>query len=261
MSHLCALPQESRPNRIPFLGVCYDSLDEKQVIDALLAREPQASFTFVVTPNADHLVRIHRSGGNVLNAYLEAGLCLNDSRIVGFLAAARGLGLPTVPGADLVRSLFQSALDPTWSLLLVGGTKDLFHRLVQKYDLKNARHYEAPMGLLHDAEKFDATLRAIEDNPARLILLAVGSPQQELLAYALQKGGKATGVALCIGAAVEFLVYPERRAPAWLSRLGLEWLYRLVREPRRLWRRYLIDSPRLFSLAYRDWQMSRRSRQ
>jgi N-acetylglucosaminyldiphosphoundecaprenol N-acetyl-beta-D-mannosaminyltransferase len=55
-------------------------------------------------------------------------------------------------------------------------------------------------------------------------------------------------VGLCIGASVEFLSGAKRRAPRWMQRAGLEWLYRLLSEPRRLWRRYLVKGPRVFKL-------------
>jgi UDP-N-acetyl-D-mannosaminuronic acid transferase (WecB/TagA/CpsF family) len=67
----------------------------------------------------------------------------------------------------------------------------------------------------------------------------------------------ATGVGLCIGASLEFLTGAKRRAPLWLQRLGLEWLFRLLTEPRRLWRRYLVEGPRIFVLWWR-WHLSRR---
>jgi N-acetylglucosaminyldiphosphoundecaprenol N-acetyl-beta-D-mannosaminyltransferase len=244
--------------RIPFLGVVYDPLEADEVLERLIARDPQAVFAQVVTPNSDHLVRIDQSGDTVRQAYLDAWLCLNDSRIVGMVAKARGIPFTTVPGADLVRDLFNSKhFEPSWPLLLVGGTPGMFATLVDRFGLQNAVHYDAPMGLLKDRVKFDATLAAIEDRPARFTLLAVGSPQQELLAHALVQRGKAKGIGLCIGAAVDFLVNPERRAPQWMSQAGLEWLFRLSREPRRLWRRYLIDSPKVFGLAFREWRAGR----
>jgi len=244
--------------RIPFLGVVYDPLEADEVLDRLIARDPQADFAQIVTPNSDHLVRIDQGDDTIRQAYLDAWLCLNDSRIVGMVAKARGIPLTTVPGADLVRDLFNSKrFDPSWPLLLVGGTPELFAALVDRFGLQNAIHYDAPMGLLKDRAKFDATLAAIEGRPARFTLLAVGSPQQELLAHALVERGRAKGVGLCIGAAVDFLVNPERRAPRWMSQAGLEWFFRLSREPRRLWRRYLVDSPKVFTLAYREWRAGR----
>lgn len=252
-------PHPGRPpasgRRTPFLGVTYDPLTLDEALAAVVARGLEAPFAAVVTPNADHLVRIANSGGEIARAYEDAWLCLNDSRVVGFIARLMGVRLPTVPGADLVRDLFDGPhLDPDWPILLVGGRPQTFALFVEKYGLRQAVHHDAPMGLLHDRAKFDATVTFVEAHPARFVLLAVGSPQQELLAQALKRRARATGTGLCIGAAVDFLVYPKRRAPAWISRIGLEWLFRLLCEPRRLWRRYLVNSPQLLRLWIREWR-------
>ena len=243
--------------RVRFLGLDYDALSTEQVLDLLIARPPQAGFTAIVTPNADHLVRIERSPV-IAAAYRNAGMRLNDSRIVGMLAKLRRIALTTVPGADLVRDLFGSPrFDSSWPILVVGGSEALFAQLVSQFGLQAARHYDAPMGLLTNPASRAAAVEHIEAHPARFILLAVGSPQQELIAQAVAERGNARGIGLCIGAAVEFLVHPDRRAPQWMSRFGLEWLYRLLREPRRLWKRYLVDSPKVFALAWRDWRTAR----
>lgn len=246
--------------RLRFLGVHYDALEESDILDILIRRNEGAPFASLVTPNADHLVRIDRSA-EIARAYHEADFCLNDSRVVSILARLRGLELATTTGADLVRALFQSPdFDPDWPLLLVGGDEDIAAALTHQFGLTNLTHYDAPMGLRADPEKRAKIVRFIEDHPARFTFLAVGSPQQELIAHAVAQRGSAVGVGLCIGAAMEFLVYPERRAPQWVSRIGLEWLYRLLREPRRLWRRYLVHSPKMLGLAAREWATERRGR-
>lgn len=243
--------------RVRFLGLDYDALEEGDVLSLLIARNPKAPFAGIVTPNADHLVRMSRSE-KIAGAYHGASMRLNDSRIVSALAKLRRIPLTTVPGSDLLSGLFHSPhFDAGWPILVVGGTPQMFARLVAAFGLSAATHYDAPMGLLSDPAKMAMTVSYIETHPARFVLLAVGSPQQELIAQAVTEGGKATGIGLCIGAAVEFLVHPERRAPRWMSRWGLEWLYRLSREPKRLWRRYLVDSPKLFNLAFKDWVASR----
>lgn len=239
--------------RVPFLGVRFDPIDEAEALAELLARDPNEDFAAVVTPNSDHLVRIDRLGGEVAHAYDVAWLCLNDSRTVRLLGKFVGLDLPTVPGANLVRDLFSApGFDPAWPVLFVGSTPAVFETIVRGFKLKNAIHFDAPMGLLRDRRKFDDTVAFIEAHPARFILLAVGSPQQELLAQRLKARGKAKGIGLCIGAAMEFLAYPQRRAPDWISKIGMEWLFRLLREPRRLWRRYLVDSPQIVRLVFRN---------
>jgi exopolysaccharide biosynthesis WecB/TagA/CpsF family protein len=75
----------------------------------------------------------------------------------------------------------------------------------------------------------------------------VGAPQQEAVAHALRIRGRARGLALCVGASLNFITGAERRAPQWMQRAGLEWLYRLSQDPRRLANRYLVRGPRFFA--------------
>ncbi|MFD1333481.1 WecB/TagA/CpsF family glycosyltransferase [Methylopila musalis] len=245
------LPDTPAP-RLRFLGVTYHRLTPREALDALLARPADAPFATLVTPNAAHVARI-AEGGAQAEPYVNAWLCLNDSRVVELLAKTRGLDLPSVPGSDLVANLLSDPrFDRAAPLLLVGGDAELFRALVAKVGLTAADHYEAPMGLLTNRDAFEATISAVETHPARFTLLAVGSPQQEKLAEELRRRGVARGVGLCIGASVEFLVGRRPRAPRWMSRAGLEWLFRLSTEPRRMWRRYVIESPRILLLYVRD---------
>ncbi len=91
-------------------------------------------------------------------------------------------------------------------------------------------------------------VRFVIDNPARFVFLAVGSPRQEMLAAAIKATGAARGTGLCIGASLEFLAGAIPRAPGFMQRAGNEWLHRLLVDPRRLGRRYLLDNPVIFRL-------------
>jgi exopolysaccharide biosynthesis WecB/TagA/CpsF family protein len=83
---------------------------------------------------------------------------------------------------------------------------------------------------------------------APLVFLAVGMPQQEILARHIADHPHARGVGLCIGASIDFLTGKQRRASVWVQKAGLEWLHRLLSDPRRLASRYLIECPRIFYL-------------
>lgn len=245
---------DQNDGRIRFLGVGFDRLTLAAACDRVLTRPANAPFVALVTPNADHLVRIDRLRGAVEHAYRQSWMCLNDSRIVTMLARLRGISLPTAPGSDLVVAMLcDPRFDRTAPIMLAGGETAMFQALVQRAGLTNAVHFEAPMGLMSDSAAFDATIAAIEARPAQFTFIAVGSPQQELLAHALHKRGIATGIGLCCGAAIEYFAGRRRRAPHWMSRAGLEWLFRLLSEPRRLWRRYLVDSPQILRLFGREW--------
>ena len=81
-----------------------------------------------------------------------------------------------------------------------------------------------------------------------LALLCVGAPAQQLIARHIGEFGRTSGVALCVGASVDYLTGAQARAPRWMQRLSLEWAYRLAREPVRLWRRYLVESPKVLRI-------------
>jgi UDP-N-acetyl-D-mannosaminuronic acid transferase (WecB/TagA/CpsF family) len=81
--------------------------------------------------------------------------------------------------------------------------------------------------------------------------LAIGSPQQEIVAHKLKERGVARGLALCVGTAVNYLTGIEKRAPQWMQRIGFEWLFRLLQNPKRLAKRYLVRGPLIFPLLFR----------
>jgi exopolysaccharide biosynthesis WecB/TagA/CpsF family protein len=107
------------------------------------------------------------------------------------------------------------------------------------------------MGFIGDDREVQRVVEFVNDHPARFVFLAVGSPRQEIVALRVRQHGGACGIGLCIGNSLNFLAYPESRAPAWIGRLHLEWLHRLMTDPARLWRRYLLDNPAIFGIFLR----------
>jgi N-acetylglucosaminyldiphosphoundecaprenol N-acetyl-beta-D-mannosaminyltransferase len=206
-------------------------------------------FGYAVTPNVDHLIRFHDDAG-FRAAYDDATYVLLDSRVLAaILKVTRGIIAPVCTGSDLTAELFQTVIRPDDPLVLIGGSDTQAARIVDAFGLRQIHHFNPPMGFITDAAQTEQCLRFIEaHSPFRFCLLAVGSPQQELLARRLRQRGHARGLAFCIGASINFLTGEEQRAPAWMQRLSLEWLYRLWRDPARLAHRYLVRGPRVFGL-------------
>lgn len=251
-----ALPDAASPHDVAYLGLTFDPRPIDDIVAALL--RPAAACITVVTPNVDHLVRLHRAGRDALlwPAYHDATLRLCDSRVVARLAHLQGVRLPVVPGSDLTARLFEQ-LQPGDTIAIVGGEAQTRDALAaRRSDIVIAQHIP-PMGMLNNPAAMAAAVAFIVATHARFTFLAVGSPQQELLAMQVRAAPHAHGVVLCIGAGIEFLTGRLQRAPVWMQRSGIEWLHRLLSNPRRLWRRYLIDGPRIFVLA---WQHPPRSR-
>jgi exopolysaccharide biosynthesis WecB/TagA/CpsF family protein len=171
-----------------------------------------------------------------------------DSRfLAAYLRFTRRINLPTCPGSDITADLFNHVIVPDDKVVVIGGSEQQALRLAEKYGLRGLRHFNPPMGFINDPLAVETCLKFIEaQSPFRFCLLAVGSPQQEVLARALQLRGRARGLALCIGASINFLTGIERRAPRWMQVCGMEWIFRLFQDPGRLARRYLVRGPRIF---------------
>jgi N-acetylglucosaminyldiphosphoundecaprenol N-acetyl-beta-D-mannosaminyltransferase len=239
---------------VPFLGLNFADKTLDDAADWIRKRMAQGGFQYVVTPNVDHRVRLDRLAGTAIGdelwtAYHQAGLRLNDSRVLARLARLFGKTLVVVPGSDLTSHVLATTTLP---VAIVGSDQEAVAALTARYDLRDVVHYDPPMGMLTDASAMAATVDFMMQVGHRLFFLAIGSPQSEILCLRAAQAGGCTGVALCIGASIDFLTGRQARAPRWMQHAGLEWAHRLFSEPRRLWRRYLVEGPRIFWIALRD---------
>jgi N-acetylglucosaminyldiphosphoundecaprenol N-acetyl-beta-D-mannosaminyltransferase len=237
---------------VTLLGMDFADLGADEAARTIAARPEGSPFGYVVTPNADHLVRLSRDP--ILAAvYRNAWLRLLDSRVVAAMARGCGMRSPRVAtGSDLTASLLRRHIHPGEKITIIGLRPRWVPALTSRCGLAEPFHYDPPMGFDNDPAAFRDTISFILAHPARLVFLAVGSPRQEHLAAAVAASGRATGTGLCIGASLLFLAGAERRAPGWMQRDGLEWAFRLVHDPRRLASRYLLDSTRIVPLLLRE---------
>ena len=246
-------------NRFPranFLGLDFDTAEAAEVIAFLDTRRAGDRFGYVVTPNVDHMVQIDAQP-ELRPVYQGGLLCLNDSRVLARLAKLYGIALTVVPGSDLIVALFGSVLKEGDRLCIVGASAPLVAQLRAQYPRITIIHHEPPMGLRRNAAARKAAVDAAAAANARFTLLAVGAPQQEILASEMAAAGTVKGTAFCIGAAVDFIVGAQVRAPRIVQRAGMEWFWRLAGSPRRLGRRYLVEGPKIFRIALR-WQRDRK---
>ena len=209
-------------------------------------------YGFVVTPNVDHLIR-YREDSQFRTLYAGASYVLLDSRFLSHLVSFTGKARPRVcTGSDLTSHLILSVIEPTDRVVLVGCNDAQSQMLKERFKISNLRHIDPPMGFVSDPLAFEECLRAIEAaSPFRYCFLAVGSPQQEMLAHGLRQRGSARGLALCVGGSINFITGNERRAPRWMQLAGLEWLFRLLQNPGRMVKRYLWRGPRIFPALFR----------
>jgi bacterial polymer biosynthesis proteins, WecB/TagA/CpsF family len=233
---------------VSFLRVPVTLLSSNDALALVAERPADAEFGYVVTPNVDHVVRVHRQSARFSWLYRKAWLSICDSRILSVMAGAVGIELPVTTGSDLTRSLFEQVLQPGDRVTVIGCREDTIEILRGRYPGLHIAHYNPPMGFISKEDEVAKVIEFVAVNPGRFVFLSVGSPRQEVLAYRLRQRGGLTGLGLCVGNAINFLAFPETRAPQWISRYGLEWLYRLSTDPKRLWRRYLVDDPLILAI-------------
>ncbi|HEX4049395.1 MAG TPA: WecB/TagA/CpsF family glycosyltransferase [Steroidobacteraceae bacterium] len=230
------------------------SIDDYEVEEfaSLAAQLPPDRYGYVVTPNVDHLIR-YGVDERLRILYAAAAFVLLDSCFLArCLTLMRRQRLRVCRGSDLTLRLLQQVSSSHERIVLVGATAAQARQLSACFKLHDLVHVDVPMGFIGRPEQLERCLADIEAAaPFRYCFLAVGSPQQEEVAYRLQQRGRARGLALCVGASINFLTGVERRAPLWMQRWGLEWLFRLLQNPRRLAKRYLLRGPRIF------WQLPR----
>lgn len=239
-----------------FLGLTFDHISVDQVVGELFSRPRSARFNYIVTPNADHLARLARQP-ELRRLYAAAWLCVLDSQALFRLANLLRMPVPAVAtGADITQKLLAGM--PAQRVAVIGMKPETLQKLREKYPRLNFIHHAPPEHLISN----EIALRRARDfavsTRARFTFIALGSPLQEMLAYEIARQPTAIGTGLCIGAALEFCAGTTRRAPVFMRKAGLEWLYRLARNPARLWRRYLLnDTPILSMLLNEKRRLSR----
>jgi N-acetylglucosaminyldiphosphoundecaprenol N-acetyl-beta-D-mannosaminyltransferase len=250
-------------------GMKIDAVTMTDVIRQLhrWVQHPGTGCHYVVTPNVDHAVMFQEHAG-LQCAYADASFVLVD----GFplLAAARLLGkqIPErVPGSDLVPALFESTNSADrqdgeqaggqLKVFLLGAAPGVADRAAVNIHrrwtaVKVVGTYSPPLGFEKNPNENQAILQRIADSKPDMVIVGLGAPKQELWVHA-HRDRIAAPVALCVGATIDFLAEEKQRAPVWMRRTGLEWLHRLISEPRRLAKRYFRDAWIFPQLVWREW--------
>lgn len=245
--------------RQQFLGTPFDIIDFDKVINLIRETKDADGFRYIVTPNVDHVVRLS-AHGELKPYYDDAWLTLCDSKPLALLARAMPLRLPRVTGADLTANVFGRVIEDGDHIVLIAPNKTVVSRMRAQYPRLHVRAHVPPFGVGNNPAEIAKCVDFVVREKATFIFIAVGAPQSEKIAHAILQDARATGIALCIGASLEFLTGMKRRAPRWMSRAGIEWVHRLATDPRRLWRRYVFSVLPLLRLTVTEFSKRKSAR-
>lgn len=228
----------------PILNSFIDAILWREAIDTLLRWAKERQSRYVCICNV-HVVVTAKQDPELRQVVNEADMATPDGmplawvlRRIGFQRQER------INGPDLMWRLCERAAEKGLSVFLYGSTEETLARLTNNLktalpQLVIAGVYSPPFRLLSDEEDRELT-NLINGSGAHIVFVGLGCPKQEFWMAAHR--GKVRAVMLGVGAAFDYHAGTVRRAPLWMQRSGLEWLFRLISEPKRLWKRYLVTN-------------------
>jgi N-acetylglucosaminyldiphosphoundecaprenol N-acetyl-beta-D-mannosaminyltransferase len=234
-----------------------DPLTFDETIAALLALAEAGRGGTVFTPNVDHVVRAEHDLA-FRAAYAAASLSVVDGMPLMWAARLLGTPLPQkISGSDWFEPLLAACARAGHGVYFIGGRQDAGStardRLLAKFPtLRIAGVGPRTRDIESDLALLDQVREDLRRTRPAFAVVALGSPLQEIWAAQVREAVAPT-VLLGLGSVLDLAAGFIPRAPRWASKVGLEWLYRLLREPRRLWRRYLVRDPAFAGVVLRQW--------
>lgn len=247
------------PPRQSVIGSPVTALPFKAQLDLMMRWASERTSKVVCVANVHMLMEAHSKPG-FANVLAEADLVTPDGMPLVWLMKLLGIAhQDRVAGMDILMGLFQQAPSKNVSIFFLGSEKPILDgintRLKREFpDVRIAGMEPLPFRPL-TAEEDDAIVKLINRSGAGLVLVSLGCPKQELWMH--QHRGRIKAVMIGVGGAFPVYAGIHKWAPLWMRKLGLEWLFRLAQEPRRLWKRYAQTIPPFMVLALKQLMQER----
>ena len=224
----------------------------KESISIKILKEVKSSTrTLVVTPNSDHFLRWQKDS-DFRELYDFASYRVIDGAPLLWIARILGArNIFRITGVDLTVKLLEEIRSGEIGLAIIGGTAESMNSAVRniytKYPGVNIYHTVTPTSSeLKSLDYLKQLSLDLEKERNKIVLICLGSPKQEEFFAFMERHTQGTGVYLCVGGTIDFLSGKKSRAPILIQKIGLEWFYRFVQEPKRLFHRYFLVDYKMF---------------
>jgi exopolysaccharide biosynthesis WecB/TagA/CpsF family protein len=254
---MCAM--EAHVPSVEILGVRVATMGADRALAEIegLVEAHAASTVFYANAHTINVAAADPSFRNVLN---EGSLVLNDGSGVALAARIQRRPFPeNLNGSDFNSKILSLAARRGWPVFFLGGSEGVSARAARELGARIAglRVVGSRHGYFSEGEA-GPVAAAVRAAGARIVMVAMGNPLQEKwLSRHLPDTGASLGIG--VGAFFDFSAGEVQRAPSWMNRAGLEWIYRLKLEPARMWRRYLLGNPLFVARVLRDWARRKRA--
>lgn len=231
--------------KVNLLGTPIDNITMEKTIFSIENFIREGIAKSVLIPNVDCLIKL-LNDSDFKEAYDHCDLVLPDGHPL--LWAGRFLGTPfkeKVPGSDLLPRFCEVSAEKGYRLFFLGAGPGVAQKAAEILQKKNpglqvVGTYSPPYGFENDERENQKIVKMIREARPDVLFVALGAPKQEKWIYKY-KDQYQVPVSIGVGASFDFVAGKVKRAPRWMTDHGLEWLWRMIQEPKRLWKRYLID--------------------
>lgn len=248
-------------NRIDFMNIQIDNLTMSEAIDHINELIIKKEKTFCVTPNVDGIVKLQYDE-HLQTVYKNAGLILADGKPL--LRMSKNLGSPIkekVSGSDLFPRLCDLCSSKKYTMFFLGAAEGVAKKAAENLQIKYPHLnvvgcFSPSYGFENSHELIEEIINRINIVKPDVLIVGLGCPKQEYFIndYIERLDIK---MAFALGASLDFEAGKIKRAPIWMQRCGLEWFYRFLREPKRMFRRYFVDDMKIIKI-YKQYKNGRK---
>lgn len=242
-------------NRQKFMNTYIDNVTLAEAVEHIEYCIQNRIIGQVITPNVDQIVRME------WDTYFKeicnnCELLLVDGHPLLWIAKLYKKSFKEkICGSDLVPLLCKVAAEKGYSIFLLGAAPGVAKKAADELkksnpDLKVAGTYSPPIGFEQDEIEMEKINQMLIDSNADLLFVGMGVPKQDIFIYENMKKYQIP-MSFSIGGTIDFIAGEQKRAPKWMSRIGFEWLYRLIKDPKRMFKRYIVEDLKIFKLIWK----------
>lgn len=242
-------------SRIKFMNTEIDNLTMQETLNAIDDLIQKKESAYVVTPNVDHIVQLE-TNKELQAVYQNASLILADGKPLLWIAKWYKTPIKEkISGSDLFPLLCKMAAQKRYKMFFLGAAEGVAAKAAENLTkrfkgLQVVGTYSPPFGFENDSEEMNKIKSMIRETEPEILIVGLGCPKQEKFMYHYCKE-LGVPISLGLGASFDFEAGNIKRAPRWMADHGLEWLFRITQDPKRMAKRYLADDRKIFGLAFK----------
>ncbi len=239
--------------RVNFLGIPIDALTMKETIGQIDQAIQQGRRINHVVVNAGKVVSM-QTDKQLFESVVTCDLINADGQSIVWASRFLGGYLPErVAGADLMQQLVGLAAQRNYKCFFLGAKEEIVKKVVDIYTAQYGPGIIAGYrNGYFSKEQEPEVAKQISDSGAQLLFVAITSPKKENFMYAYRDLLARVNFTMGVGGTFDVIAGYTKRAPVWMQQIGMEWFYRFLQEPGRMWKRYLVGNSKFIALVMKE---------